>query len=296
MTSRPLALPLVASVLLHVTGLVFVARLMGLSGLAPAMELIPIVVVTAEPTPSVPLLQAKPELSIPLAAQKITRPRLIERPSPFHAIQPSAEPPSLPNELSPSASSPSAAKEEEPRVAPVIPLSATKLEAPPGNVIGPATTAGSQAVPSSTSAEGGEAGAGRLFANGDMAVLPGAGAGGGSGGPGANGLGLGITDTGAKVTGLRLGFARPRGGYQITPRYPESARRQGIEGTALLRFQVLTNGRVGEVLIERSAGHYDLDLAAIEAIKRWRFEPARRGHQAIAAWAVLPVEFKLKRW
>jgi len=105
-----------------------------------------------------------------------------------------------------------------------------------------------------------------------------------------------MIDTGAKVTGLQLGIARPRGSYQIKPRYPESARRQGIEGTALLRFQVLTDGRVGEVMVERSAGHPDLDLAAVEAIKRWRFEPARRDHRAVAAWAVLPVEFRLKRW
>lgn len=291
MISRSFTLPVFASLLLHVAGLVFAARLVELSSEAPAITSIPIEVVTAEPTPSVPLLQQKPP-----ASQRITPPRLIEKPSPSHAVQSSAEPPPLPNELlSGSLSSSSAAKEEEPLPEPVIPLPATKPEYSPGNVIGPATTAGRQAIPSSTSAEGGEAGAGRLFANGDMAVLPGAGAGGGSGGPGANGLGLGVTDTGAKVTGLRLGFARPRGGYQITPRYPESARRQGIEGIALLRFQVLTNGRVGEVLIERSAGHYDLDLAAVEAIRRWRFEPARRGHQAIAAWAMLPVEFRLKK-
>lgn len=297
MTSHPFTLPLVASVLLHVAGLLAsTSRLVGFGGQVPAMELIPIQVVTAEPTPSVPLLQPKPELSKPLAAQKITPPRLIEKPPPPLAIQPFTEPPPLPTELPPSQPSPSIIKEEEPRPGPVIPLPSTKLEDPPGNVIGPATMAGSQAIPSSVSAEGGEAGAGRLFTNGDMAVLPGAGAGGGSDGSGKGGIGLGMIDTGAKVTGLQLGIARPRGGYQIKPRYPESARRQGIEGTALLRFQVLTDGRVGEVLVERSAGHPDLDLAAVEAIKRWRFEPARRNRQAVAAWAVLPVEFRLKRW
>lgn len=290
MTSHPFTLPLVASVLLHVAGLLAsTSRLVGFGGQVPAMELIPIQVVTAEPTPPVPLLQPKPELLKPLAAQKITPPRLIEKLPPPPAIQPLTEPP-------PRLPSPSTIKEEEPRPSPVIPLPATKLEDPPGNVIGPATMASSQAVPPSASAEGGEAGAGRLFANDDMAVLSGAGAGGGSDGSGKGGIGLGMTDTGAKVTGLQLGVARPRGGYQIKPRYPESARRQGIEGTALLRFQVLTDGRIGEVLVERSAGHPDLDLAAVQAIKRWRFEPARRNHRAVAAWAVLPVEFRLKRW
>jgi len=83
-TSHPFTLPLVASVLLHVAGLLAsTSRLVDFGGQVPAMELIPIQVVTAEPTPSVPLLQPKPELSKPLTAQKITPPRLIETPPPL---------------------------------------------------------------------------------------------------------------------------------------------------------------------------------------------------------------------
>ena len=42
-----------------------------------------------------------------------------------------------------------------------------------------------------------------------------------------------------------------------------------------------------------SAGHPDLDQAAMEAVRRWRFEPARRGADAVAMWVLLPVEFRL---
>lgn len=294
MTSRPVTIPLFASLLLHVAGLIFAARLVGLNGQTPPMELIPIQVVMTEPTPA-PILQPQPERPKPPVLKRIIPPRLIEKPPP-PAIQSSAEPPPLPQELPPSPPPPSPTQVEEPQPAPVIPLPATEPTDPPGNVMGPVAVTGSQAVPSSAPAEGGEAGAGQLFAKGDTAVLPGAGAGGGSGGPGKSGLGLGMTGAGAKVTGLQLGLARPRGGYQIKPRYPESARRQGIEGTSLLRLLILIDGRVGEVLVERSAGHPDLDRAAVEAIKRWHFEPARRDHRAVAAWAVLPVEFRLKRW
>lgn len=98
-------------------------------------------------------------------------------------------------------------------------------------------------------------------------------------------------DDGGLIDGRLL-----KGGYQVTPRYPESARRTGIEGTALLKFLVQADGGVAGVTIKRSSGHVDLDHAAVQAIRRWRFEPARRGHQAIAAWAVLPVEFRLKKW
>ena len=141
--------------------------------------------------------------------------------------------------------------------------------------------------------EGGSAGAGQLFGTGDLAVRSGGGVSGGSGAGGRSGSGLaaaGASDaSGAGVTS----FARPLGGYQTTPRYPESARTAGIEGVSLLRFVVLADGLVGTVNVEKSAGHPDLDRAAIEAVKTWRFEPARRGKEAVAVWVTIPVRFEL---
>jgi protein TonB len=89
-------------------------------------------------------------------------------------------------------------------------------------------------------------------------------------------------------------YARPQGGYQVRPNYPASARRLGVQGTTLLRVHVLADGHIGDVLVEQSAGHPDLDDAATEAVKRWRFDPARRGKEAVAMWVLLPVEFKLR--
>jgi periplasmic protein TonB len=87
--------------------------------------------------------------------------------------------------------------------------------------------------------------------------------------------------------------ARPQGGYQVRPAYPAAPRRLGIQGTTMLRVHVLADGRIGDVLVERSAGHPDLDQAATDAVRRWRFEPARRGDDAVAMWVLLPVEFRL---
>jgi protein TonB len=95
--------------------------------------------------------------------------------------------------------------------------------------------------------------------------------------------------TGEGVTSL----ARPLGGYQTTPQYPEAARREGAEGVVTLRFEVLANGKVGTVQVQRSAGRDDLDRAAIEAVKTWLFEPARREKEAVAVWVTLPVRFEL---
>ncbi len=121
---------------------------------------------------------------------------------------------------------------------------------------------------------------------------------------GALGAGDGAGDRGATAAASSVAvaggpegltsFARPAGGYQVRPRYPESARRQGIEGEALLRFQVLATGRVASVSVVRSAGHPDLDRAAVEAVQAWRFEPARRGKEPVAVWVTLPVRFRLQ--
>ncbi len=148
-----------------------------------------------------------------------------------------------------------------------------------------------------TQAEGSAAGAGNLFAKGDAGVVAGSGVAGGGGGTGASGLGRGAkgdgtgggTGSGEALSGL----ARPRGGYQVKPRYPDSAKRAGAQGVTTLKVRVLETGRVSEVLVEQSAGFRDLDIAAMDAVKKWLFEPARRGKEAVSVWVTLPVKFEL---
>ena len=87
--------------------------------------------------------------------------------------------------------------------------------------------------------------------------------------------------------------ARPRGGYQVRPLYPESARRAGIQGTTMLRIFIERDGRVSDVTVQRSAGDQSLDQAASDAVRRWRFEPAVNSAGPVAMWAVVPVEFRI---
>jgi periplasmic protein TonB len=87
--------------------------------------------------------------------------------------------------------------------------------------------------------------------------------------------------------------ARPKGGYQVRPVYPESARRAGIQGTTLLRIHIETDGRVSDISVERSAGHQSLDQAAADAVRRWRFEPALSSSGPVAMSALVPVEFRI---
>jgi protein TonB len=135
-------------------------------------------------------------------------------------------------------------------------------------------------VPGPALAVPGDAGAGGLLL--PAPEIPGAAPGPRVGTGVARGIGEGVTS-----------FARPLGGYQTTPHYPEAARREGAEGVVTLRFEVLTSGKVGTVQVQRSTGRPELDRAAVEAIKTWLFEPARRGKEAVAVWVILPVRFEL---
>jgi protein TonB len=68
----------------------------------------------------------------------------------------------------------------------------------------------------------------------------------------------------------------------------------GIEGTTLLRLHIREDGAVDEVIVGRSAGHVVLDQAAVEAVQRWRFEPARHEGRPVAVWVSLPIRFRLE--
>jgi protein TonB len=175
------------------------------------------------------------------------------------------------------------------KVDPAIPPPAVE-QTPPPALTAPGPEKGSVASKASKGeAAGAEAGAGALFGEGDVAVVPGTGASVAGLGRGEKGNGFG---SGGDSEGLAQ-LARPLGGYQVKPRYPESARRAGIQGVTLLRVRVSASGRVDEVFVEKSAGFRDLDFSAAEAVRKWLFEPARRGKEAVSVWVHLPVKFEL---
>ncbi|UCD57918.1 MAG: energy transducer TonB, partial [Candidatus Hydrogenedentota bacterium] len=86
----------------------------------------------------------------------------------------------------------------------------------------------------------------------------------------------------------------PAHAYNPKPVYPRKARRRGQEGTVLLLVEVLPDGRVGKISVENSSGHELLDSAALKAVRRWRFVPAKRGMSPVRAWVRIPVEFSLR--
>ncbi|MDP1766373.1 MAG: energy transducer TonB [Methylotenera sp.] len=77
------------------------------------------------------------------------------------------------------------------------------------------------------------------------------------------------------------------------PAYPPLARRLSEQGRVLLKVLVTEEGLAAMVQIDTSSGYNKLDQAAIEAVKKWSFIPAKRSNQPISAYVLVPIKFSL---
>ena len=80
----------------------------------------------------------------------------------------------------------------------------------------------------------------------------------------------------------------------IRPRYPEIAQEAGIEGVVVVQAFIYEEGRVKETLILKGVPNTGLDEAAMEAIRKTRFRPAKQRERAVGVWISIPVNFRLK--
>ena len=92
---------------------------------------------------------------------------------------------------------------------------------------------------------------------------------------------------------LNAAIAYPLYKENAPPVYPEIARVRGYEGIVLVFAEILPNGRVGEIKIRKSSGYAILDQSAIQAVKPWKFEPAKKAGNPFTAWVELPIKFIL---
>ena len=77
------------------------------------------------------------------------------------------------------------------------------------------------------------------------------------------------------------------------PEYPSVARSREWQGKVMLRVQVSVEGLSDAVKVEKSSGHEMLDDCAVEAVKKWKFIPAKRGETAVASSVLVPISFSL---
>jgi protein TonB len=72
------------------------------------------------------------------------------------------------------------------------------------------------------------------------------------------------------------------------------SRRIGEHGRVLLRVVVRPDGTPESVELRQSSGSPRLDEAALDAVRKWRFVPARRGDVPITAAVIVPIVFALE--
>jgi len=78
------------------------------------------------------------------------------------------------------------------------------------------------------------------------------------------------------------------------PTYPNMSKRLGEQGTVVLRVLVKADGSAGEVEVKSTSNYPRLDQAAIDAVKTWRFNPAKIDGKATDEWYQVPIPFKLQ--
>ena len=91
-----------------------------------------------------------------------------------------------------------------------------------------------------------------------------------------------------------IAFVQPKYAENPKPTYPQEARKKGYQGEVILKVEVLSNGRVGQLEVKRSSGYEILDRSAFAAVKEWRFVPAKKGESPIPFWVNIPIKFQLQ--
>ena len=114
--------------------------------------------------------------------------------------------------------------------------------------------------------------------------------------PSASSASTSATSTQAPTHAEQFTEANYRANYAHNPKpeYPTVAKSRGWTGKVLLRVQVSAQGTSDTVTVEQSSGHEILDESAVEAVKQWRFIPAKRGETPVASSVIVPIIFTLR--
>jgi periplasmic protein TonB len=130
----------------------------------------------------------------------------------------------------------------------------------------------------------------------------GQGTGGGSGTGNGTGMGegngAGIGD--GSIAGFGGGPYRPGSGItpptlqrEVKPVYTDDGRRRGIQGDVVMEVVVRADGTIGAVKILQGLGA-GLDQRAVDAVRQWKFLPARRQGTPVDVLVEIAVEFRLR--
>lgn len=84
-------------------------------------------------------------------------------------------------------------------------------------------------------------------------------------------------------------------GTNLPPPYPLEAVRRGWHGSVVLRIGVGSDGSVLQLVVLESSGYPLLDQTALDAVARWRFEPARHDGRPVPGVVLQRIRFRPQR-
>jgi periplasmic protein TonB len=276
---RPTTVPMIVSTSLHalVAAALFVITSIGFTNADEPTELVER---DQQPIRMVYLMQPGPGgggggggLKMRTPPTKVERKgeRKISSPVPARKPPPPLEPKPRPVEPPPT---PLEAKVLPPVMAPVAPAAAD-----PRDREGDVKETPKEAPPSQGPGTGGGAGTGKGTGLGE-----------------GNGSGIGEGEGG----GMGGGPYRPGSGVEpprllkeVRANYTDEARRANITGEVLLEIVVRRDGGVGDVRILKRLGS-GLDQKAVEAVRQWRFAPARLKGVPVDVIVEVSVDFRLR--
>jgi len=80
---------------------------------------------------------------------------------------------------------------------------------------------------------------------------------------------------------------------QNPPVFPADMRRRGISGEVNIRFIVDPDGNVRDPEVV-SATNFEFQVAALQAVSKWKFRPGRRNGRSVSTWMTEDLGFQLE--
>lgn len=110
---------------------------------------------------------------------------------------------------------------------------------------------------------------------------------------------LSVPDFSAGAQALSMDFInfrdldnKPRPTRQVAPFYPPALKNQGIEGRVLIRFSIDKQGNVVDATVRKS-DHRAFEAPAVDAVRKWKFEPGMKNGEPVPFTMIAPIAFSL---
>ena len=107
------------------------------------------------------------------------------------------------------------------------------------------------------------------------------------------GLALGVLATSLAQAQAAKDFdERPMPVKSVAPIYPAKMKSERVSGVVLVKVVVDENGDVVERTISKSS-RQEFEDSALDAVRQWKFKPAKKGGVAVKATVSIPIRFSM---